>query len=274
MIGRYKARGPVCITGHIQHRDETTSGRKKNMKDSPPNVKEGNIIKALDDFPLHLIDGCRTPCYTKTKLRCSPILFDEVEFAVIFWVEVAQMAARLDQLLKLGLLRDKFSLRKKDVPATAVSAVRQATKTWALRKKVSLGPQTTLPNDDLHSLEPSRHGGVVFRKIKRLRLAIWEFAVAHAWTVRVVRPPFLRCCKRSQLVNKPQKKPPPHRPRHHRAQRRQCEVSATKVVLRASTKGRGRRRSTFEQQWRQQEARIYNAPFTIFRADMASGARF
>ena len=201
MIGRYKARGPVCITGHMQHCDETTSGRKKNMKDSPPNVKEGNIIEALNDFPLHLVDRCRAPCYTETELRCPPILFDEVEFAVIFWVEVAQMATRLDQLLQLGLLRDKISLRKKDAPATAVSAVRQALKTWALGKKVSLlGPQTMLPNDNLHSFEPSGHGGVVFRKIKELRLAIWEFAIAHAWTIRVVRPPFLQCCKRSQLV--------------------------------------------------------------------------
>ena len=39
-----------------------------------------------------------------------PILFNKVEFAMIFWIEVTQMTARLDQLLKLGLLRDEIRL--------------------------------------------------------------------------------------------------------------------------------------------------------------------
>ena len=87
--------------------------------------------------------------------------------------------------------------------ATAVRAVRGATETWALGKKiiVSLRPQTTLTNDGLHALEPVGHGGMVFREIKQLRFTIWEGAAVHAWTVRVVHPSFLRSCKRSQSVN-------------------------------------------------------------------------
>ena len=69
--------------------------------------------------------------------------------------------------------------------------------TWVLGKKVSLGgPQTTLLNDDLHAFEPARHGGVVLREIKQLGLAIWECAAAHAWTIRLVHPPFSRPCER------------------------------------------------------------------------------
>ena len=146
----------------------------------PSNVKEGDVIKGLDDLPLHLINRRRAPCHTETKLCSPPILFDEIEFTVIFGVKVTQMVTRLDQLLKLGLLRDEIGLRKENATATAVSAARGATKPWALSKKVSLlGPQTTLLNDDLHALEPAGHGGVVLREIKYMWLAVWECAIAH-----------------------------------------------------------------------------------------------
>jgi hypothetical protein len=171
--------------------------REISAEDSPSNVEEGDIIKALDDLLLHLVDGCRAPCHPETELCCSPILFDKIELAMILGVEIAQMTARLNQLLKLGLLRHEVRLREKNAPAAAVIVLRGAAKTRALGKKVSsLGPQTTLPNNDLHALEPAGHGGVVFREIKRLMLAVWEFAAAHAWAIRVVCPPFLRSCKR------------------------------------------------------------------------------
>ena len=170
-------------------------------------MKEGDVIKASDDLALHLIECCGAPCHTETELRCPPILLDEVELAVVFWVEIADMAVRFDQLLKLGLLGDEIGLHKKDPPAATVSAARGTTKTWALGEKVFilLGPQTTFPNDDLHALEPTGHGGMVFRKIERLRLAVWKRAAAHAWTVRVVRPPFLRACEISKSVGMAQR---------------------------------------------------------------------
>ena len=136
------------------------------MQDSPSNVKEGDVIQALDDLPLHLADCHRVPCYPETELRRPPILLNEVEFAVILGVEITQVPTRLDQLLKLGLLRGEVGLRKKDAPATAVSVVRGAMKTRALGEEVFLGPQTTLLNDDLHAFEPTGHGGVVFREIE------------------------------------------------------------------------------------------------------------
>jgi len=86
------------------------------------------------------------------------------------------------------------------VSAIAVSAVRGALKTQALSKKVSLRPQTMLLNDNLHALEPAGHGGVVFRKIEELGLTVWEYAIAHVWTVRVMCPSFLWSCEKNQPV--------------------------------------------------------------------------
>ena len=163
-------------------------------------MKEGDVIEGLDDLPLHLINCCCVPCHTEMELCSPPILLNEIELTMVFWVKVAQMATRLDQLLKLGLLRHEIGLGKENAPATAISVARGATKTWALSKEVSLlRPQTVLPNDDLHTLEPARHGGVVFREIKYMWLAIWECATVHAWTIREVHPPFLWSCERSQF---------------------------------------------------------------------------
>ena len=104
----------------------------------------------------------------KTELCHAPILLDEVELAMVFQVKVAKMTMRFDQLLKLGLLRDEIRLQKQDVLAAAVYMARGAVKTWALgvKTQVSLGPQTTLPNNDLHALEPIGHEGMVIREIK------------------------------------------------------------------------------------------------------------
>jgi hypothetical protein len=160
-------------------------------------VKEGHIIEATDDLPLHLIDRCCAPCHTETELCCSPILLDKIELAVILGVEIAQMSAGLNPLLKLGLLRHKVGLRKEDTPAAAVSAARGTTKTRALGKKIPLGgPQITFLNDNLHALEPAGHGGVVFREIKWLGFAVWECAAAHVGAFWVVHPLFPRSCER------------------------------------------------------------------------------
>ena len=61
-------------------------GRKQ---DSPPNVKERDIIEALYDYPLHLHNCYRAPCHPKAKLCRPSVLFDKIQFAVVFWVEVA-----------------------------------------------------------------------------------------------------------------------------------------------------------------------------------------
>jgi hypothetical protein len=46
-----------------------------------------------------------------------------------FEIEVAQMTARLNQLLKLGLLQHEIGLQKEDASAAAVSAAGGAMKT-------------------------------------------------------------------------------------------------------------------------------------------------
>lgn len=181
---------------HNWENHEHANKIKKN-KNSPPNLKEGDIVEALDDFLLHLVNCCCTSCYTEAKLRGPPVLLNEIELAVVFRVEITQMAARLDQLLKLGLLRLKIGLRKEYTSAAAVNAVGGAAKTWALGQKIvfRVRPQAALPNDDLHALEPAGHGGVIFRKIKVLMFAVWEPAATHAWAVRVACPSFLWSCK-------------------------------------------------------------------------------
>jgi len=73
-------------------------------RNSPPNMKERDIIKALNNIPLHLVNHCCMLCHTEMQLGHSPVLLDKVELAVILGVKIADVAVRLNQLLKLGLL--------------------------------------------------------------------------------------------------------------------------------------------------------------------------
>ncbi len=63
--------------------------KKTGMEDSLPNMKERDIVKAFNNLPLHLVDGCCMPCHLEMELCCSPILFDKIEFTVILGVEIA-----------------------------------------------------------------------------------------------------------------------------------------------------------------------------------------
>ncbi len=73
-------------------------------RNSPLNMKERDIIKALNDIPLHLVDHCCALRHTEMQLGHSLVLLDKVELAVILGVKIADVATRLNQLLKLGLL--------------------------------------------------------------------------------------------------------------------------------------------------------------------------
>ena len=84
--------------------------KNKNAYDSLPNVKDGDIIQTLDDFLLHLVNCLHAPCLGEMELCCSPVLFNKIQLTMIFWIEIAKMAMRLDQLLKLGLLRHEIGL--------------------------------------------------------------------------------------------------------------------------------------------------------------------
>lgn len=103
-------------------------------------MKKENVIKALNEHYLHLINCCHAPCQMETELCCPTILFNEIELMLIFEIEITQMTMRLDQLLKLGMLKDEIRLQKKNVPTIAVSTAREAMKTRALGEKVFLRP--------------------------------------------------------------------------------------------------------------------------------------
>ena len=63
--------------------------KKKKVEDSLLNLKEGNIIKAVDELLLHLIHCCRMPYHTESELCCPPVLLNEIELTVIFRVKFA-----------------------------------------------------------------------------------------------------------------------------------------------------------------------------------------
>jgi hypothetical protein len=52
------------------------------------NVKERDVIKALDNLPLYLIDCCCATCHMEMELGHTLILFNEVELAVIFGIKI------------------------------------------------------------------------------------------------------------------------------------------------------------------------------------------
>jgi len=41
------------------------------------------------------------PHGTEMKFGHAPVLFNEIQLAVVFWIKVAEMAARLNEFLKL-----------------------------------------------------------------------------------------------------------------------------------------------------------------------------
>jgi hypothetical protein len=98
----------------------------KESKDIPPDLEQHDTVKALDDSLLHLSNCLCTTCFAKLCLCSTPILLNEVELTVVFGIEVAQVAMRLNKFLKLRFLPNKVSLREKEAAAATVSAPRGA----------------------------------------------------------------------------------------------------------------------------------------------------
>ena len=78
--------------------------------ESPSDLKQWNVIQACSDKLFQLINGCHALHGTESKFCCAPELLNEIEFAVIFWVEIAEVAAGLDEFLKLRLVAGKVAL--------------------------------------------------------------------------------------------------------------------------------------------------------------------
>ena len=131
-------------------------------------LKKGNSIKGVLDGSLHFADHLRSRGLAVSSFCSTPILFYEVNLTMILRIEVAQMSARLDQLLELRTLRHEIGLEVEDPPSAAIHTAGGALEVWALSWKPYLWPQPALANYLLHALEPTGHGRVVVREIKEL----------------------------------------------------------------------------------------------------------
>ena len=78
--------------------------------ESPLDLKQWNVVQACSDKLFHLINGCHTLHGTESKFCCTPVLLDEIEFAIILWVEITEVATGLDEFLKLRLVTGKVTL--------------------------------------------------------------------------------------------------------------------------------------------------------------------
>ena len=113
----------------------------KNMKnESPLDLKQWNVVQACSDKLFHLINGCCMLHGTELKFCYAPVLLNEIEFAMILWVEIAEVAAGLDEFLKLRLVTGKVTLWKKKLPTAAVSTSRGAAKIWTLSNEALSWP--------------------------------------------------------------------------------------------------------------------------------------
>jgi hypothetical protein len=74
------------------------------------------------------------------QLGSTPVLFDEIEFTVVFWIKITEVPMRLNKFLEIWLLVRKIWLCEEDAAATAVHSTRRAFKVTALCKKTTLWP--------------------------------------------------------------------------------------------------------------------------------------
>ncbi len=73
IIGRYKVCRPVRKSTKIFQ-----TQNKKRSGNAPSDLLKGDVIKTAQHFHFHLTEGLRMASNTKLKLRCTPVLLDEV----------------------------------------------------------------------------------------------------------------------------------------------------------------------------------------------------
>ena len=90
--------------------------------------------------------------FSEIPLDCSPEIFNEIEFTMIFWEENAQMASLLNDFLNSWFLFLEIWLRLKEIPCTAICWP-GATGTFglALQMKTFFWPKSTFCE---HKLDP------------------------------------------------------------------------------------------------------------------------
>lgn len=120
---------PINLHIHIRKR-MNHNGRKNEL----PDLKQGHIIKACNDLPLHLLNCLCTPCHLKSKFHTPPVLLNEIQLIVILGVEVTKVTASLDELLQEFLIQ-KVGLCKEKLLAAAISLTRKALEVYTSCKQ-------------------------------------------------------------------------------------------------------------------------------------------
>jgi hypothetical protein len=105
---------------------------------------------------------------TVAELCSTPVLLNEVQLTMIFWIEIAQVATRFYELLKLWPLQCEIWLREENMLAAAAGLpfALHAFEARAFATQPICGPKAMLMDDLFHSLEPTWVKGVVIWKIE------------------------------------------------------------------------------------------------------------
>jgi hypothetical protein len=95
------------------------------------------------------------------KLCCTSVLLDEIQFAVVLGIIVAQVATRYDVLLEEWLLRCEIVLSVKEMPTATAGLSFRTLGASALNREATFRPKAALADNLLHALEPPRITRVV-----------------------------------------------------------------------------------------------------------------
>jgi hypothetical protein len=75
----------------------------------PFDLRNGHVIKTCSHI---LVNVVRLWACAITELCCSPVLLYEIQFTVVFWVEVANVTSGCYLFFQVRLLVDKIRLHE------------------------------------------------------------------------------------------------------------------------------------------------------------------
>ena len=78
----------------------------------PFDLKNGHVVETCSHILFHLIDVVRLWACVIMELCCSPVLLYEIQFTVVFWVEVTNVTLGCYQFCQVRLLVDKIRLHE------------------------------------------------------------------------------------------------------------------------------------------------------------------
>ena len=74
---------------------------KQTKENSLLNLKKGDTVKGFPGSLLHMCNCGWPRCFAVFEFCCAPELLDEVQLAVVLWVEVANVPTAFNELLEL-----------------------------------------------------------------------------------------------------------------------------------------------------------------------------